>query len=291
MATLKIRTSAPKKWYKIWNNANNGGLSWCINGKVKSTGNPDPVANVLANCVGYANSRFNEIYNRLTGKKGIMKYQLCCNAEDFWTVAPGQGLKRGQTPKAGAIMVWLGYGSAAGHVAIVERVDSKNQVLTSESGYNAPKFWNSVRYKGDGNWGAGAGYKFLGFIYNPAVDGDGKTLHKDVLAVDGMWGKTTTIAMQKWLGGLKKDGIINNQRKSAKKICPAALTKAWQFNGVKGGDPAIKKLQQWLGVKDHGLMTDHTISHLQKKLKVERTGILDKKTVEAFQRFLNKKLK
>ena len=242
MATLKIRTSAPKKYSRLWNNANNGGWSWCINGKVRSTGKPDPVANVLANCVGYANSRFNEIYNRLMDHRG-MKYQLCCNAEVFWTVAPQQGLKRGQTPKAGAIMVWEGLGSAAGHVAIVERVDSRTQVLTSESGYNAAKFWNSVRYKGDGNWGAGAGYRFLGFIYNPAVDGN--TLHRDEVAVDGLWGKSTTIALQNWLC-VTQDGIINNQRKGAKKYRPACLTKSWQFNGVKTGDPVIKKLQEWM---------------------------------------------
>lgn len=161
---FKVRTSAPTTWNKLYNNYNNGGLSWCING------NPtNPVANVLANCVGYACSRFNEIYNEITGYDGMKYKELCCNAEDFWNKAKAIGLKRGQKPKAGAIMVWEGLGSLAGHVCIVERVYSNTQVYTSESGYNSAYFWNATRYKGSGNWGANGNYRFLGFIYNPAV--------------------------------------------------------------------------------------------------------------------------
>lgn len=161
---FKIRTSAPTTWDAIYNNRSNGGLSWCITGyPVYST------ANVLANCVGYACSRFAEIYNEETGSTGIKYPQLCCNAEDFWTVADTVGLKKGSEPKPGAIMVWQGVGSLAGHVAIVERVDSSSKVYTSESGYGGPVFWNATRDKGAGNWGANSNYKFLGFIYNPGV--------------------------------------------------------------------------------------------------------------------------
>lgn len=161
---FSVRTSAPTKWIDIYNNANNGGLSWCING------NPtNPISNVLANCVGWACSRFNEIYNIESGNSGMKYKELCCNAEDFWTVADQIGLKKGQTPKAGAIMCWEGIGSLAGHVAIVERVNNANQVYTSESGWQSAFFWNSTRSKGGGNWGANGNYRFRGFIYNPAV--------------------------------------------------------------------------------------------------------------------------
>lgn len=161
---FRIRTAAPTEWNKIWNNRAAGGLSWCINGRPTNA-----VSNVLANCVGYACSRFNEIYNELTGSYGLKYPQLCCNAEDFWTVADQIGLKKGQDPKPGAIMCWEGIGDAAGHVAIVERVDAADAVYTSESGYDCAYFWNAARRKGSGNWGAGAGYRFRGFIYNPAV--------------------------------------------------------------------------------------------------------------------------
>ena len=71
-------------------------------------------------------------------------------------------------------MVWkkgatLSNSDGAGHVAIVEKVVNNTQVVTSESGYNcANPFWTKTRVRGNGNWGAGSGYTFLGFIYNPA---------------------------------------------------------------------------------------------------------------------------
>ena len=42
-----MRTSKPGAGNKFYNNGNNGGWSWCINGKPT-----DPGCNVLANCVG-----------------------------------------------------------------------------------------------------------------------------------------------------------------------------------------------------------------------------------------------
>jgi peptidoglycan hydrolase-like protein with peptidoglycan-binding domain len=70
-------------------------------------------------------------------------------------------------------MVWrkgatLGGSDGAGHVAIVEKIMSPTQIVTSESGYGAKAFYTKTRNKGSGNWGAGTGYTFLGFIYNPA---------------------------------------------------------------------------------------------------------------------------
>ena len=60
------------------------------------------------------------------------------------------GLEIGQTPKAGAIMVWqkgstLSGNDGAGHVAIVEKVIDANTVYTSESSYGGSAFWNSTR--------------------------------------------------------------------------------------------------------------------------------------------------
>ena len=70
----------------------------------------------------------------------------------------------------------LGSSDGAGHVAIVERVDSNNQVYTSESGYGSTAFWNQIRSNSNGRWGIGNGYSFRCFIYLPddvqnAIDG------------------------------------------------------------------------------------------------------------------------
>ena len=127
----------------------------------------DPDCDALANCVGYAVGRFNEI-----GGWGRCKYLSPVNAENF--IQYKGGLEVSQTPQLGACMVWqkgatLSDADGAGHVAIVEQVVSDTEVMTSESAYGGKAFWTQTRKKGtDGNWGQGSGYKFLGFILNPA---------------------------------------------------------------------------------------------------------------------------
>lgn len=158
---MSIRTSKPGAGNKFYITTAAGGYSTCIVGKPT-----DKECNVLANCVGYACGRFNEII-------GSMKYpSLNCNAENFIERAQSLGLTISQTPSVGAIMCWrkgaVGSSSdGAGHVAIVERVDSASQVYTSESGYGSSAFWNQTRTKGSGNWGLSSPYVFRGFIVNP----------------------------------------------------------------------------------------------------------------------------
>ena len=161
---FQIRTSKPSAGNKFYITTSNGGYSKCIKGKPT-----DKDCNVLANCVGYACGRFNEII-------GSMKYPYFnCNAENFIERAINTyGLEIGQTPKAGAIMVWqkgstLSGNDGAGHVAIVEKVINANTVYTSESSYGGSAFWNSTRKNTNGRWGIGSGYTFRGFIYNPSV--------------------------------------------------------------------------------------------------------------------------
>ena len=158
-----MRTSKPGAVNKFYITTSKGGYSTCIQGSPT-----DSQCNVLANCVGYACGRFNEII-------GSMKYpSLNCNAENFIERAKAAGLSVGNTPKVGAIMCWmkgstLSGSDGAGHVAVVEAVYDNNHVYTSESGYGSSAFWNSHRYNTNGRWGLGSGYTFRGFIYNPAV--------------------------------------------------------------------------------------------------------------------------
>lgn len=164
MAAFKMRTTKPEAGNKYYITKAKGGYSNAIQGKPT-----DPDCDVLANCVGYAYGRFNEI-----GGYGYCKYLSPVNAEKFMQYATG--LKTGETPRVGACMVWrkgstLSGDDGAGHVAIVEKVVSSTQVITSESGYGSSAyFWTQTRNKGSGNWGMGSAYTFLGFIYNPAVE-------------------------------------------------------------------------------------------------------------------------
>ena len=139
-----------------------GGWNTCIKGNPRYQ-----YADALANCVGYASGRFNEIINIARETTGCTYTTLNCNAVGFKERAEAAGLKTGSTPRRGAIMCW-GKEGAAGHVAIVERVNNSNSVYTSESGWGSSAiFWNSTRSNNNGRWGIGAGYYFRCFIYLP----------------------------------------------------------------------------------------------------------------------------
>lgn len=167
-----MRTTKPRNNKNFIRTAS-GGWNTCIKG------NPcDPEADVLANCVGYASGRFNEIINEARGTTGCTYKNLNCNAVGFKERAESDGLQTGSTPRRGAIMCWGKNPNGAGHVAIVERVNSNSSVYTSESGYgSSTAFWNQTRTSSNGRWGMSSAYYFRCFIYLPddvqkIVDGD-----------------------------------------------------------------------------------------------------------------------
>lgn len=169
-----IRTTRPAN-NKNFITRGSGGWNTCIKGNPRYQ-----YADALANCVGYASGRFNEIINIARETTGCTYTTLNCNAVGFKERAEAAGLKTGSTPRRGAIMCW-GKEGAAGHVAIVERVNNSNSVYTSESGWGSSAiFWNSTRSNNNGRWGIGAGYYFRCFIYLPddvqkAIDAEDPT--------------------------------------------------------------------------------------------------------------------
>ena len=78
----------------------------------------------------------------------------------------------GSTPRRGAIICWqkgsLSSSDGAGHVEVVERVDSNNQIFTSASNYGGTAFYNSTRTNNNGRWSLNSPYAFRCFIYLPA---------------------------------------------------------------------------------------------------------------------------
>ena len=170
------RLTKPEKNNKYYIRKQNGGYSDAIQGSPT-----DKDCNVLSNCVGYAYGRFNEI-----GGWGSCKYLIPSNAENFMQYKGD--LKSGMTAKVGACMVWQGGNTlsasdGAGHVAIVEKVISDTEVITSESIWGGAAFLTRTRKKGNGNWDE-PNKKFLGFIYNPAeliIEGDKMyTVYQDI---------------------------------------------------------------------------------------------------------------
>lgn len=277
---FKPRLTRPTSGNKYYIRKANGGYSNAIKGKPT-----DSQCEVLSNCVGYAYGRFNEI-----GGYGSCKYLAPVNAENF--IQYKGSCEVGQTPKVGACMVWqkgntLNGSDGAGHVAIVEEVISNAEVVTSESGWGSSvPFYTKNRKKGsDGRWGAGSAYKFLGFIYNPAVKeedtkpkaeeetkpkGDNYSL-KDFIEdiqratgskVDGIAGKETLS------NTLTLSAVLNRKHPTVyyvqRRLKALGYTEVGTIDGIAGAKftAAVKHFQ-----KDNGCVKDGEITARAKTWK------------------------
>ena len=279
MKTRKVQPKNNKYYIRLVT----GGLNAAV------AGSPTiPGANVLCNCVGYANGRFNEIINdpELKGIAIKFKYQLTTNAENFIESAQSQGLKINPTPIQGGIMVWrkgptLSGRDGAGHVEIVEEVFDDGTILTSASGYNSFPFRTFRRENSNKRWGLPTEYHFRGCIINPSVKNP-KVIPAPKLTVDGVGGPATVRAMQKFFS-TAQDGIISGQKKANAKYFPSL--KSVEYG--TGGSPCIKNLQKWLGVTQDGILNEKTVKAWQKKLGVTVDGIFGTKSMKAWQKYLN----
>ena len=278
---MKKRLTQPKN-NKYYIRQVTGGLNGAVAGSPTIAG-----ANVLCNCVGYANGRFNEAINdpNLMGTVSKFQYQLVCNAENFIESAKRQGLKISSSPVTGGIMVWqkgatLGGGDGAGHVAFVEAIYDDGTILTSESGWASWAFKTVRRNNSNGRWGQASAYKFRGCIINPAVKSTVEKAPK--LAVDGVGGACTVRAMQRFFSTIQ-DGVISGQSKAQNKYYPAL--KSVEYG--KGGSPCIKNLQKWVGTAQDGVLGEQTVKAWQKKLGVSADGIFGANSVRAWQEYLN----
>lgn len=179
------RLFAPEVGNPYYNTVDNGGYSRAIKG------NPVmPGCNVLSNCVGYAYGRFHEIACRKE-----MDLFDPVNAEAIFENAQKHGLKVGKEPRLGALIVWqkggtLSPSDGAGHVGVVEKIETGGCITTSESGWGAQKpFWTTVRKP---PYWYGTNYTFLGFVYQPEIDKNPyepptRALKKGMIGSDVKW--------------------------------------------------------------------------------------------------------
>lgn len=157
-------------------------------------------------------------FAEIMGKNKI-EYQMICNASGFTTRGPNKyNLKVVKYPVLGGIMCWGGGSNGAGHVAIVERIDSGNKIYTSESAYGGSAFYNAVRTNDNGRWGMGSKYYFQGCIINPAI-GD---VHWEAPTSNTMYVNTVSLPLNvrtdanwgKVIGSLPKGTQVNVVEKS-----------------------------------------------------------------------------
>ena len=148
---FRRRTTPPTSLNKYYIKTTFGGFNRCM--QIGADGS------VLPNCVGYAWGRFCEEQN-------IQDCRLSRgNAENWYPRS--DGYQRGQYPKLGAVICWSD-SSGDGHVAIVEKVYSNGDVLTSNSAYNGSRFYMKTLTRSS-NYYMGRTYSFQGFIY-PVLD-------------------------------------------------------------------------------------------------------------------------
>ena len=151
MATFVQRTTAPEE----------GNAYYYANNPFYASGYGLPI------CTCYAWGRFWECQ----GPYGSRPALSLGNAEDWWGHT-SDGYQRGQTPRVGAVICWR-KGAAgdnsdgAGHVEIVEAVNSDGTIVTTGSAWNGYLFRTKTRNP-TANWDGG-NYTFQGFIYNPTV--------------------------------------------------------------------------------------------------------------------------
>lgn len=278
---MKIRTKCPKN-NKYYIRRVTGGLNDAVAGSPTQK-----YANVLDNCVGYANGRYNELWNdpNLTGITKAFHAQLVCNAENFIESAKRQGLKISKTPVVGGIMVWqrgatLGGGDGAGHVAVVERVYDDGSILTSESGWASWAFKTVRRYNTNGRWGQNSAYKFRGCVINPTIKNVVTPAPK--LDIDGVGGTCTIRATQKFFE-TPMDGVLSGQSKANSKYYPSIESVEYG----SGGSACVKKLQKWLALPQTGVLDEKTVKAWQKKIAVTSDGVFGANSMRVWQEYLN----
>lgn len=118
----------------------------------------------LPNCTCYAWGRFWE--------EAGSQYRPSLSTSDaeYWWGYTSDGYARGSTPALGSVLCLAdGPYSGAGHVAIVEVINSDGSIVVSESAWNAYYFQTETLYPP--NYLPVAGYVFQGFIYNPHSGG------------------------------------------------------------------------------------------------------------------------
>lgn len=235
MTTYTPRLKAPSTTNKNYLHYSKGGYNHCIHIKNGSC---------LPNCVGYAWGRWRE----LLGKKHNLSK---ANAENWWSNT-SDGYERGQTPKVGAVMCWrkgkAGNSSdGAGHVAIVEKINSDGSVTYSNSNYGGTRFYTKTLkapYK------LGSAYTFQGFIYLPITFDEPK---KDSFFPSR--------------GYFKKGDISENVGKIAKfmyKNFPAYTSKK-ALGNIYGAYliKAVKEFQKRTDLKADGFFGSATLAKLE----------------------------
>ena len=122
-----------------------------------------------------------------------------------------------------------------------------------------------------------------------------KEVVKDLLEVDGEWGRDTTLKTQIVFGTIK-DGEISHQLNSCKKYLINCFTSSWEFDNTRKGSSLVRAIQTHLKERGYykgkidGLCGKQTVMAIQSFLGVEVDGYMGEETVKAWQKYINSRL-
>lgn len=198
---------------------------------------------VLPNCVGYAWGRAYE----LLGKAPKLSR---ANAETWYGYKDGYA--RGKSPKLGAIAVWAkgkvgNSKDGAGHVAVVEQINSDGSFVVSQSGYKSKRFWTS---KIPASCKL-SGYTFLGFIYLPINAGtDGS---ESSIKVGGTYTLKANMKVRTGPGTgyrqKKRTELTSDAQKNAQKQTYAVLNKGTRVTCLQIAGNWMKIPSGWICIR------------------------------------------
>lgn len=127
------------------------------------------------------------------------------------------------------------------------------------------------------------------------------TQKKELLEVDGEWGRDTTTKTQK-VFGTPQDGEISYQDIGCKEYLPNCFDSSWKFDESCKGSTLIRTIQKFLADlsyykgKIDGLCGKKTVMAMQQFLNDRAyncgrvDGVMGEKTVMAWQKYINSRL-
>lgn len=242
------------------------------------------VLNIARSQLGYRAGRLNySKFNRWYGMPGswcdmfVSWVAVTANARDIigrsaYTPTHAQWFQHigrwGHTPRRGAIVFFDWPADRVHriqHVGIVESVRRDGRIVTIEG--NTSSGWGGSQSNGGGVYRRVRSQSLVvGYGY-PAYAGERDIRRistsprgRPPLIIDGVWGRNTTRALQRWVG-VTDDGVI--------------------------GPNTRKALQRKLGMKADGTWGRVTRRTLQRALHVTQDGAWGPVTIRALQRMLN----
>lgn len=119
---------------------------------------------------------------------------------------------------------------------------------------------------------------------------------KELIAVDGIWGRNTTLKSQK-VFNTEMDGIISEQDVRYKRYLLNVSKDSWEFVDKDiTGSMLIRAIQKLVGVYSNGICSKNTIKAMQNFLNKRgfsvgsADGYMGEKTVKGWQNYINSRL-